>query len=311
MLKKLLIKFLQKENNLLKINLLSILKENKINFLDIGAADGIPRRWSFLESGLKKFLVEPHSKTAEDLKTNDNIVIQNLLSKNEGENLVFYETKKEKCSSFLKPNVEHLKKFPDVERFSIVKEINFTASTLDKELENLKEGPDFIKIDTEGSEIDILKGSTKTLENVMGIEIETCFFELRKNQPLINDVLNFFSKTNLEFVDFLSMNRWEKENLRFTGQPQHSDLLFLQKPENILNKYLENKISENRLRKYICILSIYQRIDYLKFLDKNEKIQKNLPEIKIINNLVEKKIQRVNNIYRYTYALINKIQNVI
>ena len=56
MIKKIIKNFLQKENNLLNKNLLSILKENKINFLDIGAAEGIPLRWSFLESGLKKLL---------------------------------------------------------------------------------------------------------------------------------------------------------------------------------------------------------------------------------------------------------------
>ena len=311
LIKKIIKNFLQKENYLLNKNLLSILKDNRINYLDVGAAEGIPLRWSFLEDGLKKILVEPHSETAKDLKIRDNIVIEKVLSKNEGDKLDFYETKKEKCSSFLEPNIDHLKRFPDVERFSIIKKINFTTSTLDKELENLNINPDFIKIDTEGTEIDILKGSTNSLKNVMGIEIETSFFELRKNQPLISDVLNFFSNTNLEFVDFLSIIRWEKENFRFTGQPQISDVLFLLKPEYILKQYIENNISDNVLRKYICILSIYQRTDYLKFLCKNEKIQKNLPELKIISNLVEKKIKRVNFINKFSYAFINKIQNVI
>tara|TARA_B110000027_G_scaffold133613_1_gene162573 strand:+ start:345 stop:1280 length:936 start_codon:yes stop_codon:yes gene_type:complete len=310
-LKFLLKKYLQKENKLLNKYLLTILKENKINFLDIGASHGIPERWFFLEKGLKKFLVEPHSETSKDLKDKDNIVIEKLLGKNVGENLSFYETKKRRCSSFLKPNVSHLNKFPDPERFAIERIVNFSTSTLDKEFENLKEKPDFIKIDTEGSELDILQGSTKSLDNILGIEIEVSFFQLREGQPLISDTLKVFSKTNLEFVDFLSMIRWEKDSHRFTGQPQISDLLFLQKPENILKNYLENKITEDILRKYICILSIYQRIDYLKFLCKNEKIQKNIPEIKIINDLIEKKINRVNLISRISYVLINKIQNVI
>ena len=304
-------KYLQKENKLLNKNLLTILKENKINFLDIGASHGIPERWFFLEKGLKKFLVEPHSETSKDLKNKDNIVIEKLLGKKIGGNLSFYETKKRRCSSFLKPNMNHLNKFPDPERFSIERTINLSTSTLDKELENLNEKPDFIKIDTEGSELDILQGSTKSLNSILGIEIEACYFQLREGQPLISDTLKFFSETNLEFIDFLSIIRWEKDKHRFTGQPQISDLLFLQKPENILKSYLENKITENVLRKYICILSVYQRIDYLKFLCKNEKIQKNIPEIKIINNLIEKKINRVNLISRISYILINKIQNVI
>ena len=100
MLKFLLKKYLQKENGLLNKHLLTILKENKINFLDIGASHGIPERWFFLEEGLKKILVEPHSETSKDLKYKDNIVIEKLLGKNVGENLSFYETKKRRCSSF-------------------------------------------------------------------------------------------------------------------------------------------------------------------------------------------------------------------
>ena len=68
--------------------------------------------------------------------------------------------------------------------------------------------PDFMKIDVEGAELDVLKGANKCLRNILGVEIESCFFQLRKNQPLVNDVIKFLSNEDFEFIDFLSIIRW-------------------------------------------------------------------------------------------------------
>jgi len=68
---------------------------------------------------------------------------------------------------------------------------------------------DFIKLDTQGSELDILKGSDKILRSpLIGLEIEMEFISLYKDQPLFGDVVNFLGSKNFQFIDFIHLQRW-------------------------------------------------------------------------------------------------------
>src|SRR5262249_54442823 len=52
--------------------------------------------------------------------------------------------------------------------------------------------PDFLKLDTQGSELDILRGGRNVLDtSVIGIETEVEFLPLYKNQPLFPEVFEF------------------------------------------------------------------------------------------------------------------------
>jgi FkbM family methyltransferase len=58
------------------------------------------------------------------------------------------------------PNFDFLAKFPDAERFEVLKTIKIETDTLDNQLK--KNGIteiDFVKIDTQGHELPILQGS--------------------------------------------------------------------------------------------------------------------------------------------------------
>jgi len=309
LLKNLTIYYLQKENKNIQIILEKLLKNNEFYFLDIGAAEGIPKRWKLVENFVNKILIEPHPESAKQLKTEGYDVIDRVLYSKSNIDLNFNHAKKEMCSSFLEPNLKHLDKFLNSERFHIVKETNFITSTLDEELNKINKKPDFIKIDTEGTEIEILKGSTECLKNILGMEIESSFFPLRKNQPLISDILKFLSNDEFEFIDFLSIVRWEKNNHRFTGQPQITDLLFLVKPEVVVTKFIKKIFSRKILLKYITILSVYLRSDYLTFLNNQPDINKEIPELQILCKLVDSKINKINFIEKYSYIFKHKIYN--
>ena len=64
----------------------------------------------------------------------------------------FYQTKKKTNSGFLKPNLVHLKKFPDLERYNIEETVDVSTSTIANEIKKMNvKNLDFVKIDTEGS----------------------------------------------------------------------------------------------------------------------------------------------------------------
>ena len=83
----------------------------------------------------------------------------------------------------------------------VEKKLSVNISTLD----SIHDLPviDFIKLDTQGAELDILIGSEKTLTQVLGIECEVSFIEQYKNQPVFSDVDKFLRSNGFEFHSFL------------------------------------------------------------------------------------------------------------
>ena len=234
--------------------------------LDIGAANGVSGRWNIISEKINKILVEPHKQSAEKLKKQGIKVLESVLH-NDKTKIKFYNTRKPECSSFFKPNFDHLKKFLDKERFEIISEDIFDAKSLDSEIVNFAP-PNFIKIDTEGSELEILKGSSKTLSNVFGLEVECSFNQLRVDQPLFEEIKIYLEKLDFIFIDFVSMIRWEKDNFSFFGQPQITDALFLKNEEIIISNFKKNEISIDDLLNYFVILVAYERVDILSYVYK-------------------------------------------
>ena len=203
--------YLKKINILLKNNI-----RNNFTLLDIGAANGAHQRWNLLKNKLNLILVEPHKQSAKILKKNNIQVIDSVLSKSDDMVIKFYNTRKPECSSFLKPNFKHLNKFLNQERFEVVSEEYHNSKKLDTAIKEFL-NPNFIKIDTEGSELEILKGSNQTLKNIYGLEIECSFNQIRENQPLFEDVRSYLNTKNFIFIDFINIIRWEKDNFSLFG----------------------------------------------------------------------------------------------
>ena len=314
-IKKILFSYLRKENNEIK-NLIFNLKID-LNILDIGATGGIQKKWNLIEEILNVSFVEANKNSSfgkNNFKSKK--IITQLFSSNSNEIKKFHVTKYSWCSSIDKPNFSHLNKFKGKigffsnESYKVEKVLEIKTTSINDSFNN--ENLDFIKIDAEGHHLEILKGATSKMEELLGLEVECEFFQLRENQKIYFDVITFLEKYDFEFIDFLNIHRWERDRFRYTGQPQHSDILFLKKPEDIINKYNKKKISQEKLLKYIIILSIYNRSDLIKFINDNleKKIVNNF-KLDQIYNLTEKKINRLNKICYVENILKNAINNEI
>lgn len=75
--------------------------------------------------------------------------------------------------------------------------------------ENLKL-PNFIKIDTQGSEIDILKGSKNILKNCNLIYLETPIIEYNLNSPNLNECINYLKSINFVPLDICEVHYMDK-----------------------------------------------------------------------------------------------------
>jgi FkbM family methyltransferase len=103
-----------------------------------------------------------------------------------------YITLEPACSSVYPPLEALSERFPELEVIQVAKEETVRLVPLDNWWES-EERPSvsFLKIDTQGSEFDILQGAKSVLANCLGCEIEVEFSPIYKGQPLFSDVDTF------------------------------------------------------------------------------------------------------------------------
>lgn len=289
-----------------------LLKDFNCNFtlLDIGAAGGIHKRWSLIDNVIKVFCVEPQPESFLKIKNTRFNKIEKIFDKEKDLKRKLYLTRKNDTSSLLLPNINYLKKFSNVSRFDLIKTLELNTTTIDNEFDETD--LDFVKIDVEGYHLNILEGSKKKLKNILGLEVEVEFQELRLDQPNFYQIIDFLKIYNFEMHDILNIIRWERQAYRHTGQPHTCDLFFLKKPESIINEFNTGKINEEKILRYLVILAIYNRSDLISLV--KNSISKNFSKQNQINNLeilIENKVKKINFFRKYGIFFDNFLNNYI
>ena len=187
---------------------------------DIGAYHG---EWSknLSKTSLKKkdfILFEANQSNSEYLKKSKFKYFIGVLS-NEKKEINFYSKKltgdsyyREKTAGYDK-NLE-----PEI----------VTTITLDEMIKkkNLKL-PNLIKIDTQGSEIDILKGAKNATTNCDLIYLETPIIEYNLNSPSLNECVDYLKSINFIPFDICDVHYYDKMLIQI-------DILYIKK-----TKFLE------------------------------------------------------------------------
>jgi FkbM family methyltransferase len=83
---------------------------------------------------------------------------------------------------------------------------------------------DLIKIDTQGSELDILKGGIEIIKRAKGVILEVAVAEYNLNAPMAEEVFGFMEKLGFEKKEKVGSN-----NNPETGELVHEDYLFINK----------------------------------------------------------------------------------
>lgn len=290
-----------KYKNKLNLALSSLPNFKSISLIDIGAAGDIEPRWKCIEPNLSYVGFEPDERSRANLIKKHNLCASHqifpfALGSKYNEAIPLNLCRNSQVSSTYTPNNEFLGLFPDSSRFDVISTSNLISRRLDDL--GLTEF-DFLKIDTQGSELDILKGATSSLRSVLGLEIEVEFMELYKKQPLFGEVVKFLNSQGFEFIDFVNLCRWERREYNGHGQCVFGDALFLRSPESLLAL----KVTPKKLSGYFGCLLLYNRFDlidqtyYLLSTDRQKEFKLFLKKIKIIRNRFKyvKKINYVNS----------------
>ena len=67
--------------------------------------------------------------------------------------------------------------------------------------------PDFLKIDVQGYELEVLKGSEKSLDKIRVILAEVNLIDIHKNVPLLSDIVNWLNDRDWVAYDICGLTR--------------------------------------------------------------------------------------------------------
>lgn len=89
--------------------------------------------------------------------------------------------------------------------------------------------PDLIKLDTQGYEIEILKGANRAIANAEAILMEVSFLEIYKGAPLFKDVVSQMTDWNFQVYDICSLMRRPLDQALY-----QADVLFVKSTSNLV-----------------------------------------------------------------------------
>ena len=247
-----------------------LLKNEKIISLDVGAQGGFNSDKFFpskYNSFFKEILIEPINSEAEKLENKKFVINKGLWSKKERKKLNILDNRLG-SSSMYEPDEEffdlHNLKKKDYDNYKITRSIEVECDTLTNQLKDLEINKlDYLKIDTQGAELEILKGIGEY--RPLLIKIEAHFFSMYKNVPSWNKLVSFLYDLNYTLIDFKGIGNHS------TRIPAEADMIFI---PNFNNKIGKKLILDNK-DKFISLMLIFGQLKILQVILKRFQIELN------------------------------------
>lgn len=278
--------------------------EMSLTMYDIGARYGVHYLYTELLN-LPNFKVigfEPDKE--ETVKLNENNLSGRIttfpiaLAESKG-NRTVYITKHPGCSSLYSPNKEFLANYDVSDLFEVVNQVSVETTSIDDFTSELDvEKPDFIKLDIQGAEHEVLKGGQRNLEsNVLGIFLETHLQEMYIGSPLFSDIHALLTNYGFKFISCEYNPNYGGEIIEF-DVAYVKDIKYFQQEEDILKSIVFSLIHNN--------IDFAANIVRKSFLIQKKKIEL----LEILNKPLDSPIMKVNpeDIYINTNMELRKIK---
>ena len=243
-------------------NIEKLLKNRKLIGLDVGAQGGFNSDKFFPERYNKYFesiLVDPLKNSLEG-KESTHTINKGLWS-SKGVRKLYILNKRPQSSSMYEPDKKSLSIYgfeeKDFHLFDVSKTETVECDTLSSSLKALNINTlDYLKIDTQGAELEILKG----LENYrpLLIKCEVQIFPMYKKEPSWTEVTDLLYKLGYIVSD------WKKIGSHATRAPVEMDMVFI---PNFLIESGKKLILEKE-KEFISLMLISGQIKLLKKISK-------------------------------------------
>ncbi|MFA7386706.1 MAG: FkbM family methyltransferase [Thiohalobacteraceae bacterium] len=249
-----------------------LLDSAEIVLLDIGARYGLHARWNGIARHLRAYAFEPDVEECHRINADATRLDYKLeclpyaLGSAARDDVLLHICSDPGCSSLYPPNMNFSKQFYFGDKMEVTGTVPVNIRPLDKVCETKGLRPDAIKIDTQGYELEILKGAGDVLNNVKLVELEVEFNEQYQGQPLFSDVDLYMRSRGFALLG-LRRSYWRRKvshkelESHFGGQIVHGDAVYYN--ERLLNA---DGLSVTDLVKFCMLLSVYQQDDFVGYL---------------------------------------------
>lgn len=262
-------------------------KSSPVMLVDVGARGGIHPRWELIRESIRVLGFEPDLEECKRLNEEfeKNYAYLPIVLHNRSGTTEMNILRNSANSSMYLPNFYLWKRFPSSYELEVTKSINVQCNTLDNILKaNNIHNVDFLKIDTQGSELQVLQGASKILQkSIFGVDVEVEFSQLYKNQPLFADVDIYLRDLGFSLFDInlARLKRNKYNNVYSKGQVLWAHALYFK--DFLLNKNINsNYLNFEKAVRTVAIAELYGFSDFalelLDFYHNKEVIDNNVYE---------------------------------
>tara|TARA_B100001063_G_scaffold138072_1_gene129044 strand:- start:175 stop:1122 length:948 start_codon:yes stop_codon:yes gene_type:complete len=256
----------------------NILNDKKIIALDVGAQGGFnsdnffPKKYNcFFEN----ILIEPIEAEAKKLNKDKYTINKGVWSKQERRKLYILDNRLG-SSSMYEPDINnfdlHNIKKDNYKNYDITRTVEINCDSINNLLTELNlKNLDYLKIDTQGAELEILNG----LGNYkpLLIKIEAHIFSMYKDVPSWHKLLNLLYELNYVVID------WKGIGEHNSRVPAEIDMILI---PNFNNDNGKNLIINSK-QKFISLMLIFGQLSLLKLILKRFNV--NMKDLEKIEDL--------------------------
>ena len=235
----------------------NLLQNKKLIALDVGSQGGFNSDAFFSKKYNKYFkpvLIDPIKDSSK--QDGHHYINKGLWSSKENKKL-YILGKRPGSSSMYEPDEKSLKiygfKEKDFHLFDVTKTETVECDTIDSSLKSLNiDSLDYLKIDTQGAELEILKGLGDYRPLLIKCEVQV--YPMYKNVPVWTELLNYLSNLNYMICD------WRKIGTHITRTPVEMDTIFIPN----FSKNEGKKIILDKQKEFVALMLMCGQIELLK-----------------------------------------------
>jgi FkbM family methyltransferase len=268
----------------------TFLKGEKIRVIDCGAAGGSLQEWTPLDSYVVRYGFDADETECARLNAEAKATsLQSfyyplcLAEKNEP-NRTFYLTNHPQSNSLYRPNEKLIARWRqwlarpvrtlDFVGLKQVIEVNTTNLDTWAQKENITD-VDFIKLDVQGAELEILRGGGDLLKTALGLLVEVWFTPVYEGLPLFAEIDNFVRRQGFTFFSFhvyaatqfagrmaspvIFKNVTTFREQRAAGQLVTADALYLR---DFIDGVEPQEVNVTKILKLACLAEMCAQVEY-------------------------------------------------